>query len=157
MPSSAQERTKRNEADERMRAPERGGWLDCHLAAVQRSCHKWKTREQAIKAAREVLEIEAGDLIRDGKPAPRMQHLSEVAVLEVEVSTEDAERMEYVTKTKAAEWLDVSKPRITALISEGVLETKRFGRDELVSIASIDAFEKIARKPGRPKAAKAIA
>ena len=116
-----------------------------------------KTREQAIKAAREVLEIEAGDLIRDGKPAPRMQHLSEVAVLEVEVSAEDSERMEYVTKTNAAEWLDVSKPRITALISEGVLETKRFGRDELVSIASIDAFEKSARKPGRPKAAKAIA
>ena len=96
-----------------------------------------------------MLEIEAGDLIRDGKPAPRMQHLSEVAVLEVEVSAEDAERMEYVTKTKAAEWLDVSKPRITALISEGVLETKRFGRDELVSIASIDTFEK-KRSQARP-------
>lgn len=116
-----------------------------------------KSREEAIRNAKEVLEIEAGDILREGRRAPRMRHLAEVAVLEVEVDDVEAERMEYVTKTKAADWLDVSKPRITALVSNGLLKTKRFGRDELVSIASIDAYRQSDRNPGRRPASAAKA
>ena len=108
-----------------------------------------KSREEAIKNAREILKIEAGDILRDGRRAPRMRHLAEVAVLEVDVDDVEVERMEYVTKTKAADWLDVSKPRVAAMVSSGLLETKRFGRDELVSIASIDAYRQFDRSRGR--------
>lgn len=97
------------------------------------------SREEAIGNAKEVLKIEAGDLVREGKPAPSMQHLTEVAVIEVEVSPEDAERMEYVTKAQAAERLGIPAAELSGLIFNGKLTTKVFGNDELVSIESINA------------------
>lgn len=128
------------------------GWTAI-LPQLNDAASSGKTREEALRAAREIMEMEAGDILREGGAAPRMRHLAEVMALEVDVTAEDAERMEYVTKAKAAEWLEVSRPRITALVGSGRLAVKRFGRDELVSIESIDAYRKGERRPGRPQTA----
>ena len=130
------------------------GWVAI-LPQFNGAATSGKSREEALRNAREVLEIEAGDIVRDGLRAPRMRHLAEVAVLEAEVSDKEADRMGYVTKTKAAEWLGVSKPRVTALVSNGTLSVKSFGRDELVSIESTDAYRRSDRAPGRKKPAEA--
>lgn len=99
-----------------------------------------KTREEAIKNALELLEIEATDYLDEGLRPPRMQHVTEVALLEVNVTQEDSEQMKYVTKAQAAEELEVSRPRITALVSSGVLETKNFSGKEFVFLESINQY-----------------
>lgn len=117
---------------------EKDGWTAI-LPQFNGAATSGGSREEAIGNAKEVLEIEAGDLVREEKPTPPMQHLAEVAVIEVEVSPEDAERMEYVAKTEAAERLGIPTAELSGLISNGKLTTKVFGNDELVSIESINA------------------
>lgn len=117
---------------------EKDGWTAI-LPQFNGAATSGGSREEAIGNAKEVLEIEAGDLVREGKPTPPMQHLAEVAVIEVEVSPEDAERMEYVAKTEAAERLGIPTAELSGLISNGKLTTKVFGNDELVPIESINA------------------
>ncbi len=101
-----------------------------------------KSREEAIKNAREILEIEAGDILREGRRAPRMQHLAEVAVLEVEVDDAEAERMRYVTVGGAADRLSISENDIKGLIEQGDLEAKDFGGDTYVLLDSIERYRK---------------
>lgn len=117
---------------------EKDGWTAI-LPQFNGAATSGGSREEAIGNAKEVLEIEAGDLVREGKPTPPMRHLAEVAVIEVEVSPEDAERMEYVAKTEAAERLGIPTAELSGLISNGKLTTKVFGNDELASIESINA------------------
>lgn len=78
-----------------------------------------RTREEALKNAREVPSLEAIDLMDEGAKAPRARHLAEVVLLSVDVSAEDAERSKYETKAQVADHLDVSRPRVTALIGAG--------------------------------------
>lgn len=81
----------------------------------------------------------------------------EVVLLSVDVSAEDAERSKYETKAQVADHLDVSRPRVTALIEAGVLETKEFDGRELVSIASAERYRTSPRKAGGPMERKLIA
>lgn len=108
-----------------------------------------RTRDEALKGAREILELEAFDLLESGAPAPRLRHVAEVGV---DVTEEDAEKARFVTKAQAAERLDVSKPRVTALIASGRLEVRQFGSQELVSLASIAEYAATPRAAGRPAA-----
>lgn len=117
---------------------EKDGWTAI-LPQLNGAATGGGSREEAIGNAKEVLEIEAGDLVREGKPTPPMQHLAEVAVVEVEISPEDAERMEYVARTEAAERLGIPTAELSGLIFNGKLTTKVFSNDELVSIESINA------------------
>lgn len=111
-----------------------------------------RTRDEALKGAREILELEAFDLLESGAPAPRLRHVAGVGVISVDVTAEDAERAHFVTKAQAAERLDVSKPRVTALIASGRLEVRQFGSQELVSLASIAEYAATPRAAGRPAA-----
>ena len=98
------------------------------------------------------MELEAFDLLESGARAPRLRHVAEVGVISVDVTAEDAERAHFVTKAQAAERLDVSKPRVTALIASGRLEVRQFGSQELVSLASIAEYAATPRAAGRPAA-----
>ncbi|MDY2776885.1 MAG: excisionase family DNA-binding protein [Collinsella sp.] len=109
-----------------------------------------RTRDAALKAAREILELEAFDLIEEGGVAPRCRHVAEIAIISVDVTKEDAERARYVTKSEAAERLGVSRPRITALVAAGKLAIKKFGTQELVSLDSIAEYSSSPREAGRP-------
>ena len=110
-----------------------------------------KTRDEALRAAQEALELEAVDLMDEGSSAPKCAHLAEVAVLTVDVSPEEAERDHYITKAQAAERLVVSRPRVSALVSAGVLETKSFDGRELVSVESVSRYAASPRQAGRPE------
>lgn len=109
-----------------------------------------RTREEALRRAREVLELEAADLLDDGLRAPRARHVAEVVLVTVDVTSEDSERMKYVTKAQAADRLEVSRPRVTALVRSGQLDTRDFGGHELVSIESMNRYLESPRMPGRP-------
>lgn len=110
-----------------------------------------KSREDAIKAAREVLELEAIDVITEGRRPPKCAHVAEVTVLTVDVTPEDAERAHYITKAQAAERLGVSRPRVSALVASGVLETRVFDGRELVSLESVSRYSASPRVSGRPE------
>lgn len=114
-----------------------------------------RTRDEALKGAREILELEAFGLMEVGSKAPRMRHVAEVAVLSVDVTEKDAERSRYVTKAQAAERLDVSRPRVTALVASGRLSVKKFDGRELVSLESIAEYSASSREAGRPLLASA--
>lgn len=106
-----------------------------------------RTREEALATAREVLELGAVDMLADGRRAPGCAHVAEVAVLTVEVSPADAERAHYVTKAQAAERLGVSRPRVSALVASGVLETGEFDGRELVLLESVSHGRVGLRRP----------
>lgn len=107
-----------------------------------------ETKEGALAGAKEILELEAGDLIHESLSAPKMQHVAEVVPVSVNVSKQDAKQMEYVEKSKAAEWLEVSQTRINTLVKNDLLKTKFFGKRELVSIDSINKYRELSRLGG---------
>ncbi len=107
-----------------------------------------ETKEGALAGAKEILELEAGDLIHESLNAPKMQHVAEVVPVSVNVSKQDAKQMEYVEKSKAAEWLEVSQTRINTLVKNDLLKTKFFGKRELVSIDSINKYRELNRLGG---------
>lgn len=99
-----------------------------------------KTRDEAVRAARDVLALEAADLVREGRPAPRVQHVAEVALLEIEVSAQDAERMEYVSTSEAAARLGATEAEVAALVESGQLATKELDEQELAALEPIAAI-----------------
>lgn len=105
-----------------------------------------RTRGEALKGAREILELEALGLMEVGSKAPRMRHVAEVAVLSVDVTEEDAERSRYVTKAQAAEEAGRATPPHH--------RARRFGQ-ELVSLESIAEYTASPREAGRPPLASA--
>lgn len=107
-----------------------------------------QTKEGALAGAKEILELEAGDLIHESLSAPKMQHVAEVVPVSVNVSKQDAKQMEYVEKSKAAEWLEVLQGRINTLVKNDLLKTKFFGKRELVSIDSINKYRELNRLGG---------
>lgn len=107
-----------------------------------------KTRTDALKAAREVLTLEAVDLMTDGTSAPRQAHVAEVHV----VSDDDAEAARCVTLTGAAERIGVSRPRVTALVKSGALDVRLVNGKRMVTIESVNRLLASDRKPGRPRA-----
>lgn len=111
-----------------------------------------KTRTDALKAAREVLTLEAVDLMTDGAFAPRQAHVAEVHVVSVDVSDDDAEAARCVTLTGAAERIGVSSPRVTALVKSGALDVRLVNGRRMVTIESVNRLLASDRKPGRPRA-----
>lgn len=102
-----------------------------------------KTRDEAVRAARDVLALETADLVRERRPAPKVQHVAEVALLEIEVSAQDAERMEYVSTSEAVARLGATKAEVAALVESGQLATKEFDGQELVALESIAAIGRL--------------
>jgi excisionase family DNA binding protein len=62
-----------------------------------------------------------------------------------------ARQAETMTVAAAAGLLGVSQRRINALIADGILSATKAGRDNLVSIASVDARLAAPRNAGRPR------
>lgn len=116
-----------------------------------------RTREEALRGARELLELEAFDLIEEGRAAPRARHVAEVSLITVDVDALDAERSRYVTKAQAAERLGVSRPRVSALVASGQLDVREFGGRELVSLESVGRYRESPRLAGRPAVSAARA
>lgn len=110
-----------------------------------------KTRAEALKAAREVLTLEAVALIDDGESAPRTAHVAEVHIVSVDVSDDDAEAAHCLTLAQAARELELSKSRVTALVKSGVLDVRLVANRRMVTIESINRLLASDRKPGRPR------
>ena len=59
--------------------------------------------------------------------------------------------METHTTIEVGQILRVTPDRVRALLIAGNLQGRKFGRDWLVSAGAIAAYQRVRRRPGRPK------
>jgi excisionase family DNA binding protein len=57
---------------------------------------------------------------------------------------------DWVTVAEAAARTKYSPTQLRRLLREGRLEGKRFGRDWVLSLASVEAYQRTDPRPGRP-------
>ena len=112
--------------------------------------------EHTVEMAAEVLELVLGGMIDEGKALPKAVFRGSSGdiiriAISVEITPEDIERMKCLTVTEAAEYLAVSKGRISQMLDAGILETVSFGNDRLVTIASINERKRNPKRAGRPR------
>ena len=110
-----------------------------------------KTRNEALNNAAEVLALVIGTYIDDGTPLPKPEQLVECVNISIALTDEDIESTKFLTLSQAAEYLDVTQGRITQLITAGKLQDRYFGGVRMVSIASVNEYQKSPRKAGRPR------
>ena len=116
-----------------------------------------KTREEAIRNAAEVLSLTVGGYVDDGRVLPKPRHVAECISVSITLTDEEIESMKYQTLKQAAESLEVTPGRITQLIKAGILHDRYFDGTRMVSIESVNAFSKSARKAGRPSKPETLA
>lgn len=114
----------------------------------------------AAYMAQDLLSLYIRDALEDGEdlPAPTMGHKvpkgGYALGIAVDVRDDDPE-LEYMSVPEAAEILDVSKPRIYAMLRDGVLAGKKVGGAQVVSTQSVKDRFNAPRSAGRPKKATA--
>lgn len=114
--------------------------------------------EDACESAADLLRETICDYLMRGEqpPAPSFgnapEHEGVRVIVSVEVSLGNVEK---VSASEAAQILQVSRGRITAMIEAGLLDAWKDGRNTWVSRASVEARRANPRKAGRPKKEKA--
>jgi len=112
--------------------------------------------EEAIKAAAETLKLVLAEYLDTGLqiPKPTFRLSSDDAMrvaIAVEVTQEFIEQSKCVSTSEAASMLGLSKGRITNMINSGVLQAVPYGKDRLVTLASINDRINNPRGAGRPR------
>lgn len=112
----------------------------------------------AAYMAQDLLALHIRGMLEDGDglPKPTMGHdvpEGGYAVgIAVDVSIDDPE-LEYMSVREAADILDVSNPRVYAMLRDGVLAGKKVGGAQLVSTQSVRDRFNSPRSAGRPRKA----
>ena len=109
------------------------------------------TREEAVEAAAEALKGAACRSVNEGGVLPQPMHVAEVAVVSVQVTSDDVALSRCMSMADAARILGVGQPRISRLVSKGVLEVIEAGGRRAVTIASVERYASERRGPGRPR------
>ena len=110
--------------------------------------------EDAALMASDLLETYLSYLIETGEPLPKARYDHKVkgkqktAFFLVSAPVKEPETM---TVAEAANLLGVTSRRINAMINDGVLTAVKEGRDNMVTIASVDARIAAPRTAGRPR------
>lgn len=108
------------------------------------------TREEVFERAAELLALEVAEKLDEGEALPESQHTAEVATISITLTEEEVDETRYVTQAQAQEILGLSHSRVSALVKTGQLESRIFGRRNMVSIESVNAYAESPRKAGRP-------
>lgn len=110
----------------------------------------------AAYMAQDLLSLCIRSALDDGRelPVPTMGHDvpdgGYAMGIAVDVSSEDPE-LEYMSVRDAAEILNVSNPRIYAMLRDGILAGRKVGGAQLVSTQSVKERFNSPRAAGRPK------
>jgi excisionase family DNA binding protein len=110
-------------------------------------------KDAALMGA-DVLETMLSAYIDEGIaiPAARYDHrLPEDGTAAFFTIDAPARQAETMTVATAADLLGVSQRRVNAMIADGTLSAVKAGRDNLVTIASVDARLAAPRSAGRPR------
>lgn len=109
------------------------------------------TLEEAAKSAATVLRLTIADYLDSGDELPRDSVIvAPYTFFTVEVSDDFIAESKCMTPSEAAEYLGISKGRVSQLLDSGVLETYMHGGRRLVTIASVNKRLANTPQPGRP-------
>lgn len=111
------------------------------------------TREEAMRNAREVLELCLCECAEGLERAPEYERSAEVVNVSVVITAEDVEEMKCLTLSQAADDLGVSPSRVTALVKSGALDVRTVRGRRMVTIESVNRYKASPRKAGRPRLA----
>ncbi|MDY2625876.1 MAG: type II toxin-antitoxin system HicB family antitoxin [Coriobacteriales bacterium] len=111
--------------------------------------------DDAIEMGADMLESFLSISLTEGVelPRPELRHIDEpqrFSIL-VSVDVDPADDVPVRTTAEAAEMLGVSTSRVRQMISAGILERRKEGRDNLVTLESIERRLDHPRHSGRPK------
>lgn len=112
--------------------------------------------DDLCESAADLLRETVRDYIMRGEPLPAATfdnapvHGGVRLVVSVDAALSDIPRL---SAAEAAQALGVSRSRVTAMLSSGLLDGWKEGRNTWVTKASIDARKGDARKAGRPRKA----
>lgn len=109
-----------------------------------------KSRKEVIDEGAAALGQEIAKRISAGEQLPEQRHIAEVATISIEPPDEVYDQSLYMTRAEAQEVLGLTHGRIAALVKQGKLIARQFGRQSMVSRASVEAFASTPRKAGRP-------
>ncbi|MGR1083206.1 type II toxin-antitoxin system HicB family antitoxin [Olegusella massiliensis] len=125
------------------------GW-SAHIPQLEDSMTCADTREEVVRRAAELMELEIASTILDGKKLPKAEHVAEVVMLSVDMTQEDVDEVKYMTQKDAQEYLGLSASRVSALVNNGTLQSRIFGCRNMVLIESVNEYMDRPRKAGRP-------
>ncbi len=109
---------------------------------------------EAVSSISDALETHLASLVDYGlvPPEPRAVEADDGRVVYVYANTDGATLGEpEVSAAEAARMLGVSPGRVSQLIAEGKLRALRSAVGTTVALASIEAYQKNRRTPGRPR------
>lgn len=98
------------------------------------------TVEEAVSEAGDLLTLLLSNYADEGKEPPRAADVARVVSVSVELTDAAVEETRYMTQSDAAEYLGVSRARVSALVREGVLDSKWFEGVRKVLIDSVRRY-----------------
>ncbi len=116
------------------------------------------TKEEAINEGAEMLRLLIADFLDRGDklPAYRQEKARDVITIAVEVDSSFIQETKCMTVTEASKELNVSKGRVSQMLTTGVLQAVSTPNSRLVTIASVNKRKREKRGAGRPKQAVAM-
>ncbi|NLG10067.1 MAG: type II toxin-antitoxin system HicB family antitoxin [Coriobacteriaceae bacterium] len=109
---------------------------------------------EALNMADDALKTFVAALLKFGDPIPEptFGHKAPEGgmVIALSFETDASYIVDEVSPSEAAEMLGVSRPRVSHLIRDGILNAQKVAGETRITIDSIEAYLASPRKPGRP-------
>ena len=125
------------------------GWC-VTFPQIHEAISQGDTRDEAVSNAADALALALAGRAEGGS-VPPFEHSAECVSISVEVGDADIEESHYMTQEQACDILGVKKSRVSQLAKSGVLESRVFGRRNMVSVASVERYARSPRRAGRPR------
>lgn len=118
-----------------------------------------QTKEEAVREGAEMLKLLIADYIDRGDDLPvyHKETAGEVVTIAVDVDSAFIQETKCMTVTEASKALNVTKGRVSQMLTTGKLQAVNTPNSRLVTIASVNKRKKENCHAGRPKTKVAVA
>lgn len=140
--------------------PNELGGYDAHIPEFDITT-QGKDMADATYMAQDALALHLAGLLAEGMPVAKVGKFGHACpkgsvLMGIATPVEQFDpNMQFITAQEAADLLDVTRPRIYALMKEGTLHTKKEGNARLVCVADVMERFNNPQPTGRPKAVQA--
>lgn len=117
-----------------------------------------QTKEEAVNEGAEMLRLLIADYIDRGDklPAYKKEKAGDVVTVAVDVDSAFIEETKCMTVTEASKELNVTKGRVSQMLSSGILQAVKTPNSRLVTIASVNKRKAQTPRIGHPKQTVAV-
>lgn len=125
------------------------GW-SVSFPQIPEAVSQGATADEAVRNAADALALALTGRIERGT-VPDRDHCVECVSVSVEVGEDDIDESRYMTQEQAADYLGIGISRVSQLAKSGRLQSRMFGRRNMVSVDSVEMYASGDRKAGRPR------